>query len=221
MDAAEEVDDQSTGSGLAGCIVFGEEPVGQEDACAGTGISFNHIKDGLARFSDLLRTEGSEDAMVDGVVQEQDFSRFDEDADERENAGLEQDLDAGCQEGQDDAHDRTDEVEADDGHDHAQDTDGEVVDEHFKTRFDVSIDGGIEFLDDQASQGTHDHGTHEHGVCRTADDADCGDGTHDGAAQAADDFAALESDEQGQDIGQEGADHFGQLFIGQPAAWDE
>ena len=99
MDTAEEVDNQGTGSGLTGRIVFREEPVGQEDARAGTGIGFNHIEDGLARFGDLFRTEGSEDAMVDGVVQEQDLSRFDEDADEREDASLEQDLDAGCQEG--------------------------------------------------------------------------------------------------------------------------
>lgn len=114
-----------------------------------------------------------------------------------------------CQEGKDDAHDRADEVETDDGHNHAQDTDREVIDEHFKTWFDAAIDGGIEFLDDQAGQRPHDHGSHEHGISRTADDADGGDGPHDGAAQAADDFTALEGDEQGQHISQEGADHLG------------
>ena len=221
MDTAEKVDDQGAGSGLTGHGVFREEPVSQENACAGAGIGFNHIEDGLARFGDLFGAEGSEDAVVDGIVQEEDFSRFYEDTDEREDTGLEQDLDAGRQEGQDDAHDRADEVEAEDGHDHAQDADGEVVDEHFEARLDAAVDSGVKFLDDQAGQGPHDHGTHEHGVGRAADDADRGNGTHDGAAQAADDFAALEGDEQGQDVGQERSDHFCQLFVRQPAAGDE
>ena len=101
------------------------------------------------------------------------------------------------------------------------DADGEVGDEHFEARLDAAVDSGVKFLDDQAGQGPHDHGTHEHGVGRAADDADRGNGTHDGAAQAADDFAALEGDEQGQDVGQERSDHFCQLFVRQPAAGDE
>lgn len=70
VDTAEKVDDQSPRSGLAGHRIFREEPVSQENACAGARIGFNHVENGLACFGDLFRAEGSEDAVVDGVVQE-------------------------------------------------------------------------------------------------------------------------------------------------------
>lgn len=88
MDAAEEVDDQGARCGLAGHVIFREEPVGEEYACARARIGFDHVEDGFAGLGDLFGAEGSEDAVIDGVVQEEDLRRFDEDTDEREDAGI-------------------------------------------------------------------------------------------------------------------------------------
>ena len=79
MNAAQEFNDHGSGCGILR-VAFAKEPVGQQQAKTGTGVGFNHEEDGFAGFSHLVHSHGSEDTVVDGVVQEQHFSRFNNDA---------------------------------------------------------------------------------------------------------------------------------------------
>lgn len=79
MDTAEEVNDGSTGSrSLRGAAA--EEHVSQQDAEAGAGVGLKQEEDGLALVQGLLDAQRCEDTVVDGVVEEEDLGRLDEDA---------------------------------------------------------------------------------------------------------------------------------------------
>ena len=221
VDAAQQVDDDRTGSGLAGGVVLAEEAVGQQDAEARAGVGFQHIHDGAAGLSGLTCTDGAEDAVVDGVVQEQHLGGLNKDGHQRQQAVCYQEVHTGGQHSEDGGHERADDVVAEDGQQHTQNADGEVVDQHLETGGDTAFHLFIELLDDPAGQRAHDHGTHQHGVVRAADAAHHGDGGDDAAAVACDHFAALPCDEDGQQVGQHRGDHAGQLFVGEPARFNE
>ena len=83
--------------------------------------------------------------MVDGVVEEQDFCRFYEETDEGEDAGLQEELNACRQEGQDDAHDRTDQSKPMMAMIMPGIPTEKFIDEQFQTRFDVAVDSLVNF----------------------------------------------------------------------------
>ena len=156
---------------LAGSVVLAEEAVGQQDTKTGTGVGFQHIHDGAAGLSGLACTDGAEDAVVDGVVQEQYLGRLNKDGHQRQQAVRHKEVHTGGQHGEDGSHERADDVVAEDGQQHTQNADGEVVDQHLETGGDMAFHLLIELLDDPAGQRAHDHGAHQHGVVRAADAA--------------------------------------------------
>lgn len=91
VDSAQEVDDRSTGSRCP-CSTTAEEHVGQQDAQAGAGVGFEQEQDGLALVQRLLDAQRCQYAVVDGVVQEEDLGRLDEDAGEGQQAVVHQEL---------------------------------------------------------------------------------------------------------------------------------
>ena len=221
MDAAQQVDDHSTGSGLAGGVVLAEEAVGQQDTKTRAGVGFQHVHDGAAGLSGLTCTDGAEDTVVDGIVQEQHLGGLNKDGHQRQQAVCYQEVHTGGQHGEDGGHERADNVVAEDGQQHTQNADGEVVDQHLETGGDMAFHLLIELLDDPAGQRAHDHGAHQHGVVRAADAAHHGDGGDDAAAVACNHLAALPCNEDGQQVGQHRGDHAGQLFVGEPARFNE
>ncbi len=110
MDTAEHVHDQSAGSGVLGCLILGEHPVSEQDACA--GVCLDQIEDGLSCSLNLLRSKRSEDTVVDRIVQEQDLSGLYEDGNQRKESRIDQDVNTALQEYQNACHDRSDHVEA-------------------------------------------------------------------------------------------------------------
>jgi len=97
MNAAEEVDDDSAGSGLLGRLVLAEEAVGQKDAEARTGVGLEHVHNGLASGLGLLGCDGNEYAVADCVVEEQYLSGLDEDSKSGQQVRVDHRLDAGLQ----------------------------------------------------------------------------------------------------------------------------
>jgi len=68
VDTAEYVHDQSAGSGILGCLVIGEHPVSEQDACACAGVGLDHVEHGLAERLDLLREADAIVRVVPGVI---------------------------------------------------------------------------------------------------------------------------------------------------------
>ena len=145
VDAAQQVDDDSTGSGLAGGVVLTEEAVGQQDAKAGAGVGIQHIHDGATGLSSLTCTDGAEDAVVDGVVQEQHLGRLNKDGHQRQQAVRHKEVHTGGQHGEDGGHERADDVVAKDGQQHTQNADGEVVDQHLETGIAPDFNGDKQY----------------------------------------------------------------------------
>ena len=221
VDTAEQVDDQRTGSGILGDLIPGEHPVGQQDAGTCAGVGLDHVEDGFSGLLHVLDAEGSEDTVVDGVVQEQDLRRLHEDGDQRKEVVVHQHLDAAAQDDQHCRHERSDDIEADDHQDEADDADGEVVDKHLKAGLDLAFHGFVKLLDDPACERAHDHGAHQHGVLGAADHTDGGYDADDSASVSADHLTALVSDQDRKNVGKHRADHAAQLLIREPAGGDE
>ena len=78
MNTTEYMYDKSAGSRILRSLILSEHPVRKQDARARSGIRLDHVKDRLAKGLDLLRAERSENAVIDGVVEEQDLGGFDE-----------------------------------------------------------------------------------------------------------------------------------------------
>ena len=222
MDTAEDVDDQSAGSGIFCSLILCKHPVSEQDTSACAGVGLDHVEDGSAHCLSLLCAEGSEDTMVDRVVEEEDLRGLDENGNQGKKSHVDQDVNAALQEYQNACHDRSDQVESDDCKEHTQDTDGEVVDQHLKACRDLAFDCLVEFLDHPAAQRACQHCAHQHGIIGSAaDNADAGDRAHDCASCAADHLTACVSDQDRKHVGQHRADHCGQLFIRQPTGCDE
>ncbi|MNI75591.1 hypothetical protein D3C73_1317580 [compost metagenome] len=92
MDATEEMDDRCTGSrSLRGAAA--KEHIRQQDAEARAGVGFEEEKHRLALLQRLLDAQRRQHAMVDGVVEEQDLGRLNEDAGQREESVVDEELD--------------------------------------------------------------------------------------------------------------------------------
>ena len=221
MDAAQQVDDDRAGGGLAGLLVLAAEPVGQQDAQAGAGVRLQHIHDGAAGLGGLPRADGAEDAVVDGVVEEEHLGRLDEDGHQGQQPVGDEDVHPGGQDGEDDRHQRADDVVPQHRQHQAQDAGREVVDQHLEAGGDVPLGPAVKGADGKAGQRAHRHGAHQHGVVGAADAAHHRDGGDDPAAVPGHHVAALARDQDGQQIVQHRVHDAGQVGVGQPARLDE
>ncbi len=220
MDAAEEVNDGGASRGLLGGATA-EYHVGQQHAHARARVRFDQEEDGAALFGRLLDPQRREDAVVDGVVEEQDLGRFNEDGGERQHVVFHQEADATRQYAGEHLDEGTDHEEGEDSQQHADETGGEVVDQHLEAALDAPFHHFVEALDGPATQRTDHHGTHEHGNVGTDDHAHGGDGTDHAAPFTAHQLAACIANQQRQQIGDHGADQLGQGFAWQPAGGNE
>ena len=71
------MDDGGAACGLLG-RTLAEQHISEQHAEAGAGIRFNQEEDGAADFPRLLNAERRENAVVDGIVQEENLRRFNE-----------------------------------------------------------------------------------------------------------------------------------------------
>ena len=92
MDAAEEVDDDRAGGGGLG-DALAEQREGEQQAQARAGVGLEQEQDRLAGVLRLGGAQRGQDALVDGVVQEQDLGRLDEDRGQRQQAVGDQGVD--------------------------------------------------------------------------------------------------------------------------------
>ena len=220
VDTAQEVDDHSTGRRSLG-HALAHEPVSQEDAQAGAGVGFDEEEHGLAEFLGLLDAQRREDAVVDGVVEEENLGRLHQDGNQRQQAHAHNGLNAGAQDIVDRQHHGAYGHIGQDGQDAAQDAGGEVVHQHLEAAGDGILHSAVKLLDEIAAHRAHDHGAQEHGDVGTGDDTAGGNGAHHAAAVAVDRCAAGEAQEQGDQPLAHGAAHLGQVLIGHPARGDE
>ena len=105
----------------------------------------------------LLNTQRREDTVVDGVVKEQDFCRFDEDRRQRQHVVRHHKVNASRQNFRQNFDRRANAEEGQNGEDHPDDAGGEVIHQHFKTGFDLTVYPVIELLDAVAAQRAGNH----------------------------------------------------------------
>ncbi|MPM51737.1 hypothetical protein SDC9_98488 [bioreactor metagenome] len=120
MDATEEVDDDGARDRSAYHARPGD-PVRQQEAEAGAGVGLDHEQDGAAGGLGLLDAERGEDAVVDGVVEEQHLGRLDQDRGERQQVVGDQDAHAGGHPADQGGDHGLDQQPARDGQQHAED----------------------------------------------------------------------------------------------------
>ena len=185
MDTTQEVDDSRPACRLF-CAAAAKEHVRQQNAHPWTRVSFNQEEDGFTQLVGLLNTQRREDTVVDGVVKEQDFCRFDEDRRQRQHVVRHHKVNASRQNFRQNFDRRANAEEGQNGEDHPDDAGGEVIHQHFKTGFDLTVYPVIELLDAVAAQRAGNHGAEEHRHIRADDNAHGGDRPDHAATFAAD-----------------------------------
>jgi hypothetical protein len=88
VDTTKEVNDSGTRRGLSRLLIASEEHVGKKDTHAGTGVGFEHKEYRTTGLCRLGQGDGLKDAMVDGIVQEEDFGWFDNDGKQWQKTGI-------------------------------------------------------------------------------------------------------------------------------------
>ena len=220
MDTAENMDNHGAGGGsLAHALAH--EPISQEHAEAGAGVRFQQEEHGFAHFLRLLDAQGSQDAVVDGVIEEQNLRRLDKEGGQGQHAHGDDALHTGPQDVVACQHHGAYTCKGHQGQKAAQDTCGEIVYQHLEAAGDGVGDGIIEFLDAPAAEGTHNHCSQEHGDVGACDNACGGDGAHHAAPVAVDGGAAGEAYQERYQPFRHGAAGLGQILIGQPARGDK
>ncbi|MNZ81537.1 hypothetical protein D3C78_1002080 [compost metagenome] len=96
VDTTQEVDDCR-----AACRLFRaaatKEHIRQQNTHTRTWVCFNQEEDGLAEFMRLLNTQRREDTVVNCVVEEQDFRRFNKDGRQRQHVVNDHEVNASSQ----------------------------------------------------------------------------------------------------------------------------
>ena len=220
VDTAQEVNDCRTASRLLSAAAT-KEHVRQQYAHTRTRVGFNQEEDRLAEIVRLLNTQRREDTVVDGVVQEQDFRRFNEDRRQRQHVVRHHKVNACRQNFGQHFNRRANAEERQNREDHPDDARREVVHQHFEAGFDLTINPDVEFLNRPAAQRTGNHCTEEHRHIRTDDNTHGRDGTHYATTVTAHQTTTGETDEQRQEIGNHWANKFRQRFVRQPPCRNE
>ena len=159
--------------------------------------------------------------MVDGVVKEQDFRRFNEDRRQRQHVMDNHEVNACRQDFGQCFNQWANAKECQNGEDHPDDASGEVIHQHLKTGLDLTVYPAVEMLDSPAAQRTCDHRTEEHRHISTDDHAHGGNRAHYAAAFAANQLTTGITDQQRQQIGDHRADQLRQRFVRQPPCRNE
>ena len=177
MNTAKQVNNHRAGSRILGRAVLGERPVSHKDAEARAGVGLQHIHNGLAHLSRLLGADWGEDAVINGIVQEQYLGRLNKHGDQRQDAVVDQESNACAQHRQNAAHERANRVIAQNRKDHAKDTDREIVDQHLEAGRHMAVHRLVELLDNQSCKRAHNHSAQQHRL--TIGAADAGNAAHD------------------------------------------
>ncbi len=126
--------------------------------------------------------------MVNGVVEEQDFRRFNENRCQWQHVMDNHEVNACRQNFGQCFNQWTNAEECQNGEDHTDDASGEVIHQHLKTGFDLTVYPVVEVFDRPAAQWTCNHRAEEHWHVRTDDNAHGGDCTNYAATLAANQF---------------------------------
>ncbi len=216
MDTAQEVDDSRAARRLFGAAAA-KEHVRQQDAHTRTRVGFNQEENRFAEFMRLLNAQRREDAVVDGVVEEQDFRRFNKNRRQRQHVVNHHKVHASSQHFGEHFDRRANAEERQNREDHTDDARGEVVHQHFKAGFDFAVDRGVEFLDAEAAERACDHRAQEHRDVRADDNAHGGNRAHHAATLAANQLTAGITDKQRQQVADHRADQLRQRLVWPPS----
>src|SRR6266498_3017389 len=108
--------------------------------------------------------------MVDGIVEEQDLGRFNEDGSQWQKSGSDEPIDQSTSRIAECIHHRANHNIGNQNEDDSQYTSREVVDQHLKANGDLLFPQLVKLLDRPTTKGTHDHGTEEHRDVRSDND---------------------------------------------------
>lgn len=209
----------------AGCrlahIAAAEKPAGQQYAQPGPGIRFQQEHDRLPGFAGLLDADGREDAVVQGIIEEQHLGRLDQKRHERQQSVADHDLHAVADQQRQPSHRTADDPIAQYGQQHTEDAYREIAHEHLEARLYASLRKFVEPPDRIPAQRAHDHGSDEHRDVAADDDAHGGNGPDYPAAFAGDVAPGRIGDQQRQQIGQHRVDQACHLGVGPPSRGNE
>ena len=121
MDTTQEVDDCRAAGRLFGTATT-EEHVRHQDAHTRTWVRFDQEEDRFTGFSRLLDTQRREDTVVNGVVKEQNFRRFNKDRGQWQQVMNNHDVHACSQHFRQRFYQRTDCQEGEDRQQHTDNT---------------------------------------------------------------------------------------------------
>src|SRR5215211_3134004 len=185
--------------GILTLVIFGaEDGVGDQQPGARPRVGLQQEQDRLALLGGLLDAERGQDAVVDGVVQEQHLGGLDDETGQREQAVVDQPVDAVAQCRRDGIDRRPEDEEPSDGQRRRQDAGGEVVDQHLEAGLDLAFPQLVDVLHGPSGQRPHDQGAEEVRIRGADDHAHGGHRRNHAAADAVDHPAALDGDEQRQ-----------------------
>jgi hypothetical protein len=209
VDATEELDDDRTGCARLGDADT-EDREREEQTEAGAGVRLDEEEEGLARLTRrLLRADRGEHAVVDGVVEEEDLARLDEDRDEGQEAETDEPVDRCLERVAQGGDDGSEGEDARDREDRRQDTGREVVDEHLEAGLDLAGPQLVDLLHEPRGERAHDHRAEEHRDRRAGDHTDSRDRADDTTAGVVDHTATRVGDEEGQEVGDHRTDETG------------
>ena len=220
VDTAEELDDYGAGCRLAH-IAAAEKTAGQQYAQPGPGIRFQQEHDRLPGFAGLLDADRREDAVVQGIIEEQHLGRLDQKRHERQQSVADHDLHAVADQQRQPRHRTADDPIAQYGQQHTEDAYREIAHEHLEARLYASLRKFVEPPDRIPAQRAHDHGSDEHRDVAADDDAHGGNGPDYPAAFAGDVAPGRIGDQQRQQVGQHRVDQACHLGVGPPSRGDE
>ena len=123
MDAAQEMDDDGAWRRITRRLICRTQPVCQQYAKTRSRIGLQHIHDRLSGLRCLFHADRRKDAMIERIVEKQDFGWFHKDGHQRQEPIFQQDANSGTEHAEDAGHERTDEIIPQDSEDHAKDTD--------------------------------------------------------------------------------------------------
>ena len=212
VDTAQEVDDCRTARRLFSATTT-KEHVRQQHAHTRTWVSFNQEEDGFTQFMGLLNAQRREDTVVNGVVEEQDFRRFNKDRRQRQHVMDNHEVNARSQHFGQGFNNRANAEECQNSEDHPDDACGEVIHQHLKTGFDLTVYPAVEVLNAPAAQRTCNHRAEEHRHVCADDNAHGGNGTDYAATFAAYQLTTGITDQQRQEISDHRPDQLRQRFV--------
>ena len=103
---------------------FAEQHIGKQYAEAGAGVGFNQEENRAADFLRLRDTKRRENTVVNGIVQEQNLRRFDENRRQRQQMMIDEEIHASSERCRQSLHRRADGIKSDNGEQHADDASG-------------------------------------------------------------------------------------------------